>query len=76
MRVLSLLLPHPKGFYFLAMPPCCAAAGVFCVRASDLQSLKMFSHREVLWVLVSLPLFFRPCEDKLNMPAIPIFLFC
>lgn len=67
----SFLQVHPKGFYFPTMPSYGAAAGIFFVRDSDLQALKMFSPSEkFLWVLVSFPLFFHPCEDKSEYPAL------
>lgn len=68
--VISFLWVHPKGSYFLA------TLSSFVTGILTHSLLKVFFPSEVLWVIFSLPLFFfYPCEDKLNMLAIPILPF-
>lgn len=67
--VISFVWVHPRGFYFLA------TLSSFVTGILTHSLLKVFFPSEVLWVIFSLPLFFYPCEDKLNMLAIPILLF-
>lgn len=65
--VTSFLWVHPKGFYF-------SDAVIFCDRVSDPQSFESVLSLSFVGYFFS-SLFFYPCEDKLNVLAVPLLPF-